>query len=206
MIVGSVRDAVTGKPLNSAFRISRDEPHWISSSAPAEFRFLIPSNVPVELEVSASGYSTWRYIRAFRGSRLILESGEEKRLDIVLEREYDRSRGESKFLIPAGYIGWVLLEFNVKEASSAAEEGGARIFKFPTGGRLKTSSSGPDEGSNNTYFYYTEDGSLTDISADYWNDNGMIWGEHPTSVHGRRVSSISSLVPISNTKHKRTNT
>jgi hypothetical protein len=84
VIIGSVRDAVTGKPLNSAFRISRDQAHWISSSAPAEFRFLIPSNVPVELEVSASGYRTWRYIQAFRGSQLILRSGEEKRMDIVL--------------------------------------------------------------------------------------------------------------------------
>lgn len=184
VIIGSVRDAVTGKPLNSGFRISRDEAHWISSSAPAEFRFLIPSNVRVDLEVSASGYSTWRYNQAFRGSQLILASGEEKRLDIVLERDHDPSRRQSKFLIPAGYTGWVLLEFNVKGAPSVGEEVGARIFKFPAGGRLKTSSSGPDGESNNTYFYYAADGSITEISSDYWNDEGMLWGEYPGSAHG----------------------
>jgi hypothetical protein len=39
VIVGSVRDAVTGKPLNSAFKIARDERRWISHRRLQSFVF-----------------------------------------------------------------------------------------------------------------------------------------------------------------------
>jgi Family of unknown function (DUF6843)/Carboxypeptidase regulatory-like domain len=185
VIVGSVRDAVTGKPLNSAFEIARDKNGSISTSAPPEFRFLIPSNTPVELEVSAPGYATWRYNEAFRGSSLNLLAADERRLDIVLEPAPDASRKPSKFLLPAGYVGWLLLEYGVNGAPPVPEESGANVFEFPSSGRLKTSSSGPVDGAPNSYFYYSKDGSVVAISSDYWNGNGMIWGEHPGTAHGQ---------------------
>jgi hypothetical protein len=139
----------------------------------------------LEIEVSAPGYATWRYSEAFRGSSLDLPAADNGRLDIVLQPAPDASRKASKFLLPAGYIGWVLLEYGVNGAPPVPEESGANIFKVPSSGRLKTSSSGPVDGAPNSYFYYSKDGSLVAISSDYWNGNGMIWGEYPGSANGQ---------------------
>lgn len=185
VIMGSVRDAVTGKPLNSTFKLSRDESRWISTSAPPEFRFLIPSNTAIDVEVSASGYKRWRYDEAFPDSRLALPSASETRLEIQLTAAPCDSK-PSRLLVPSGYVGWVLLESGVSGAPPAAEESDANIFKFPNNGRLKTSTSGPVEGADTAYFYYSADDSLTAISSDYRNGNGMIWGEYSAYAHGQR--------------------
>jgi hypothetical protein len=176
VLIGTVRDAVTGKPLNSGFLIRRSESRWLSSSEASDFRLLIPPDTPVEVEVSAPGYKTWRYADEYGGSSLRLESAAERQLEIDLEPAPDASKKASRFLVPAGYVGWLLLEFNVKNAPVVQEESGVNIFTFPSSGRLRTASSGPVDGGAHGYFYYTGDNSVSAIPMDYRNGKGMVWG------------------------------
>ena len=183
-LVGTVRDAVTGKPLNSTFLIRRSEKRWISTSAPPDFHFLIPPDTPIDVEVSAPGYKTWCYTDEV-GSPLQLQSAVEKRFEIELTPAPDGSKRASKFLVPEGYIGWLLLEFNVKSAPVVPEESDTDVYTFPGSGRLKTSSSGPVDGAPHGYFYYSQDGSLSAIPMDYTTGRGMIWGEYSGSAKGQ---------------------
>jgi len=50
---------------------------------------------------------------------------------------------------------------------------------------LVTSSSMPEDAAERRYFYYAEDGSERDLTADYRNGNGMIWQEHGGSRGGK---------------------
>jgi len=185
-LVGAVRDEVTGKPLNSTFLIRRSENRWVSTSAPPDFHFLIPPDTPIGVEVSAPGYKTWRYADEFGGgSPLQLQSAGEKRLEIELTPALDGSKKASKFLVPEGYVGWLLLEFNVKNAPVVREESDTDFYTFPGSGRFETSSPGPVDGAPHGYFYYSQDGSLSAIPMDYRTDRGMIWGEYSGSAKGQ---------------------
>jgi hypothetical protein len=184
-LVGAVRDQVTGKPMNSAFLIRRSENRWVSTSAPPDFHFLIPSDTPIDVEVSAPGYKTWRYADEFGGgSPLQLQSATEKRLEVELTPATDGSKRASKFLVPEGYVGWLLLEFNVKNAPVVPVESDMDVYTFPGFGRLKTSSSGPVDGAPHGYFYYSQDGSVSAVPLDYRKGRGMVWGEYSGSAKG----------------------
>jgi hypothetical protein len=63
ILVGTVADAVTGKPLNAnvEFRWALEPRNFLSGSGltNAEFRIPIPSNHPVTMVVSLEGYENW---------------------------------------------------------------------------------------------------------------------------------------------------
>jgi hypothetical protein len=164
--------------------ITRNENRWLSSSAAPNFRFLISPDTLVEVEVSAPGYKTWRYADEYGGSPLRLESAAERQLEIDLEPAPDANKKASRFLIPAGYVGWLLLEFNVKNAPVVQEESGVNIFTFPSSGRLRTASPGPVDRAAHGYFYYTDDNSVSAVPLDYRNGKGMVWGEYSGSAKG----------------------
>lgn len=90
VLVGTVADAVTGKPLNAnvAFRWVSDPKISLSGSglANAHFRILVPSNTPVTMVVSLKGYEDWAYSmgRGALWNAIILRPGEELTLDIRL--------------------------------------------------------------------------------------------------------------------------
>jgi hypothetical protein len=191
VVVGTVRDALNGKPLNSGFMVRRsDNPNrYISGSFgmpdPPKFRLLIPSSTNVDLEVSQRGYKTWRYAERVSSLPLRLQPGAEIRLDVNLERAPDESLKSSRFLVPYGYVGWLRLEFDMNGAPPVPEEADIKIFKFPKTGVLKTSSAGPDEGANDEYLFYTDDDSELPIPSDYRNGKGMIWGEYSGFAAGK---------------------
>jgi hypothetical protein len=103
VLSGTVIDKVTGKAI-----VSRHALHFIVKKAsnpedsilfggPAKFRWLIPAAVEIILEVTAGGYKPWFYADASNPSRplpLRLESGEQKSLDIELERDARQSTKE----------------------------------------------------------------------------------------------------------------
>lgn len=194
VLTGSVTDALNGAPVNSTFRLTRaTSPNkWISTSVPPDYRLLLPSSTDVLLEVSALGYETWYFGGPSDLSRrppMRLESGSQMHLDVHMVRAHDNSVHPSKFLVPEGYVGWVLLEYNVKDAPAVPVENEVKVFIFPKVGSLNTSSPGPEEGAENEYFYYAEDGSMHEIPTDYRNGKGMVWGEYQGSKGG-----IMSLV------------
>ena len=85
-------------------------------------------------------------------------------------------RHSSRFLIPEGYVGWVRVEFQIKDAPPLPVEGGEYLFKFPPSGLLRTSSSEEYGWAKDHYFYYSEKGAriLPDTPP---GGGGLIWGQ-----------------------------
>jgi len=181
IVAGSVTDATTGAPLNSDIKLIRAAASnkWLSTSAPPNYRILLPSSTDVRLEVSAPGFKTWT-----PPSPLRLQPGAELHLDIALEPSHDPNLHPSKFLVPDRYVGWLLLEYNVKDAEPVRIEAGVEVFKFPPTGTLTTSSPGPQRGAEDEYFYYSADGSVREIPTHYRSGNGIIWGQHEGTRNG----------------------
>jgi hypothetical protein len=71
----------------------------------------------------------------------------------------DRNRTLAyRFLIPEGYVGWIRVDFDVAGAPELPIEEDYYIFKFPTSGRLQTSSSDIVESRRNQFLYYSDKG------------------------------------------------
>jgi hypothetical protein len=183
ILIGTVSNIVTGAPVNAGFKLIRaaSPEKWISTSVAPDYRVLLPPTTDVLLEVSAPGYVTWCYggpSDISKRSPLRLTSGFEMHLDIRLEPARDPKLHSSKFMVPDGYVGWLQLEYNVKEGPLVPIEGGKKVFKFPASGVLKTSSAGPDRGAEDEYVYYSEADSVHQIPMQYWSGNGMVWGNY----------------------------
>lgn len=127
MLAGSVTNAVTGAPVNAAFKLSRaSQPgKFISTSARPKYRVLLPSDADVLVEVSAQGFKIWN-----PGHPLHLQPGSEMDLDILMEPTHDPSLHPSRFLVPEGYVGWLQLEYGLKDAPSPPTEDGVKVFSF----------------------------------------------------------------------------
>lgn len=91
VLVGTVADAVTGKPLNAnvTFRWVSDPDRFMSGSGltNAKFRIMVPSDTPVTMVVSLNGYQDWTYTlgRGELWNALLLRPGEVLTLDIRLQ-------------------------------------------------------------------------------------------------------------------------
>ncbi|HWY67419.1 MAG TPA: hypothetical protein VNX88_02080 [Terriglobales bacterium] len=185
VLSGTVRDAKTGRPLSSAFNL-----HWVdqpkrfySTSESPSFRLLVPPRQDITLDVTASGYEKWVYNTQ---PVLRLEPGARMRLDVVLERSNNDAFGHVQYLVPTGYVGWVRIRFDTQDGAAAATEGGVAIVKVPSSGELMTSSPVPEIGAREEYLFLSPDDSTRPIPLDYWNDDGMIWGEHEVMRGGHR--------------------
>ena len=174
ILTGSVTNAETAAPVNAAFKLIRttSTDHWFSTSQGTNYRVLLPSATDVLVEVSSPGYKTWT-----SSGPLILQAGAEMHLNISLEVSRDPSLPVYQFLVPDGYVGWLRLEGNVKDAPSVGVENKLRIFKFTLIGVLATSSAVPEEAAEKRYLYYSENRSTREIPTDYRHGRGMIWGE-----------------------------
>ncbi len=85
-------------------------------------------------------------------------------------------RHSSHFLIPEGYVGWVRVEFQIKDAPSLPVEGRARLFKVPASGLLRTSSAEEYGWAEDQYFYYSEKGARI-LPETPPGGGGLIWGK-----------------------------
>jgi Carboxypeptidase regulatory-like domain len=181
ILTGSVTNALTGAPIYASFKLARAAfPNkWISPGVPPDYRILLPSSTDVMLEVSAPGFKNWNF-----PSPLNLQPGAEMHLDIPLEPAHDPRFHPCKFLVPDGYVGWVQLEHDIKDAQPIPLENGVRVFKFPESGVLSTSSPGPEMGADDEYLFYSQDGSRHQIPQDYRNGKAMIWGRYQGSRAG----------------------
>jgi hypothetical protein len=179
VLAGMVRDARTGKPVLAGFTLRRLSDSWfLSSSQPSNFRIFVPASTDVSLEVESPSYRTWAYMNPTSNSRqLRLEPGAQMHLDITLIPQPEEGR-VARLLVPNGYRGQLQLDCDVKDQPPVPQETGARVFKFSSDGKLQTSSSCPRPGSENVYYSYSIDGSMRELSDNYWNGRGMIWGEY----------------------------
>jgi hypothetical protein len=90
VLVGTVTDADSGNPLdaNVEFRCIVDTSQFVNGSGltNARFRVLVPSNTPVSMTVSQTGYENWHFTRNRAVEPLMLAPGETLTLEIKLKR------------------------------------------------------------------------------------------------------------------------
>lgn len=92
-------------------------------------------------------------------------------LDLFLHR-----RPPSRFLIPAGYVGWTRIEYRVASAPPLSREGTYLLVHLDKNGSLQTSSDLPEGWARDQFFYYSGT-SRQPLSNSGWCKGGMIWGE-----------------------------
>jgi hypothetical protein len=89
--------------------------------------------------------------------------------DLVFHR-----RPAERFLIPAGYTGWVRVEFRKKGAPPLPLEDRRVLLKLDANGMLQTSSEPQPGHGNDEFFYYSGD-QRTLLSNAGVCKGGMIW-------------------------------
>jgi uncharacterized protein DUF6843 len=92
----------------------------------------------------------------------------------VLDLTFHR-RAPERFLIPAGYIGWVRIEYRQASTSPLPTENGRRVLKIAANGSLRTSSD-PYPGHGNDEFLYYSGSERTHLPNAGVCKGGMIWG------------------------------
>jgi hypothetical protein len=89
--------------------------------------------------------------------------------DLVFHR-----RPPERFLIPAGYTGWVRVEFRQKGAPPLPTEDGRRLLKVNAQGLLQTSSDLQPGHGKDDFFYYAGE-RRTPLSNAGVCKGGMVW-------------------------------
>jgi hypothetical protein len=87
----------------------------------------------------------------------------------------EQQRRSSRYLISEGYVGWVRINFNVKDAPALSIEDGYYLFKFSSDGKLNTSSNMEYGWGNDEYYYYSGN-TRKELKVTVWGGGGMIWG------------------------------
>ena len=89
--------------------------------------------------------------------------------DLVFHR-----RPPERFLIPAGYSGWVRVDFRQKDAPPLPMEDGRRLLKLNAQGTLQTSSDPQLGHGRDDFFYYSGD-RRTQLSNAGVCKGGIVW-------------------------------
>jgi hypothetical protein len=89
--------------------------------------------------------------------------------DLIFHR-----RPPERFLIPAGYTGWVRIDFRQRNAPSLPIENGRLLLKLNENGLLRTSSDPQSGHGRDDFFYYASD-RRTPLSSAGVCKGGMIW-------------------------------
>ncbi|MGH9530736.1 MAG: carboxypeptidase-like regulatory domain-containing protein [Terriglobales bacterium] len=84
VLVVSVRDAVSGAPVNSQLVLKRaDGLGEIMISEPADFHALLPTNTDLSIEIRQQGYKPWSYATR-PNSFLRVRSGEQVKIEVEI--------------------------------------------------------------------------------------------------------------------------
>jgi len=84
-------------------------------------------------------------------------------------------RPPERYLIPAGYSGWVRTDYGQQGAPPLPVEDGRRLIRFGADGRAVTSSN-PLTGHGRDEFFYYSGNSRTALSTAGVCKGGMVWG------------------------------
>jgi hypothetical protein len=80
-------------------------------------------------------------------------------------------------LIPEGYVGWINIYFEVKDAPALPVEEGHYLFRIPSAGELRTSSRLEGGMAKDDYYYVDKRGNRRGLESTGWGKGGMIWAE-----------------------------
>ena len=105
--------------------------------------------------------------------------------DLFLHR-----RPPARYLIPAGYVGWVRIEYGAAGAPPLVREGKYLLVRLAQDGTARTSSE-LDEGWGRDQFFYESGTGRNTLSNAGWCKGGMIWGEITGKFVGETKTSSS---------------
>ena len=86
----------------------------------------------------------------------------------------EKQRRPNRYLIPAGYVGWVRINYKISDTPVLPIEDGFYLLRFQTDGTINTSTYGEEGFASDEYYYIDSYGRRREIVAA--GDNGMIWG------------------------------
>ena len=116
--------------------------------------------------------------------------------DLVFHR-----RPPERFLIPAGYSGWVRVDFRQKAAPPLPMEDGRRLLKLNAQGTLQTSSDPLSGHGKDDFFYYSGD-RRTPLSNAGVCKGGMVW-QIEAPVDGRNSTPFTRFFVGSEDQYRR---
>jgi hypothetical protein len=85
------------------------------------------------------------------------------------------ARHPIRFLVPANYVGWIEVQYGGTAAPVLPMNKGTFICQIPPDGSLVTSSPLEQGWAKDEYFYYAQDGSISELRETGWGGGGMIW-------------------------------
>jgi len=101
--------------------------------------------------------------------------------DLVVHR-----RPPDRILIPAGYTGWIRVDFGVNDAPPLPREQRILLIQLSPDGTLKTSTERPTGFGRDDYFYVSATGR-SPLSTSGVCKGGMIWGLETGTLENRRT-------------------
>lgn len=69
-----------------------------------------------------------------------------------------KDRRPCHYMVPEGYVGWVQINYDLKDAPPIPIENEAFIFKFPESGLIETSDTLEYGSAKDHFFYYSDKG------------------------------------------------
>jgi hypothetical protein len=78
-----------------------------------------------------------------------------------------------RYVIPEGYVGWVKVDFNVKDAPPLSVKDGYYVLNIPPTGHLATSSDDEYQTVKDVYYQLCDD---VQQRLSLGSDNSMVWG------------------------------
>ncbi len=94
---------------------------------------------------------------------------------IIYSAACEEKRTPSRFLIPKDYVGWVQIDYEVKDAPPVTLEDGRFFFKFPSSGRIQTASKHEFGWAGDDYYFYSGE-NREEIKVTSSGNGGLIWG------------------------------
>jgi hypothetical protein len=86
-------------------------------------------------------------------------------------------RHPSRYVLPEGYVGWVVIHFDHPGAPPIVLRDKNLLFQIPESGVLYTSSQQEYGTARDHYFYKLSDGQFRELPNTGWGKGGMVWNE-----------------------------
>lgn len=91
-------------------------------------------------------------------------------------------RHPSRYVLPDGYVGWVVVHFNHPGAAPIELRDKELLFKIPESGVLYTSSEQEYGEARDHYLYRLPNGQFRNLPNTGWGKGGMVWDESSGTI------------------------
>ena len=114
-----------------------------------------------------------------RGRKAILSVFMVLFLLLIVAIEWQQKASEripSRYQIPDGYVGWVVIQYDIAGTPAVPVSNKQLVFVIPQSGLLKTSSSQQFGEAHDQYLYCGSSG-CRELADTGWGKGGMVWDE-----------------------------